>query len=52
MKNSFVSSLMSDEYLAEEICKQIVELMVWFLFNAYSKVWEESKKLKEPWSKK
>ena len=43
---------MSDKYLVEKVCKQIAELIAWFLFNAYSKVWEESKKLKELLSKK
>lgn len=52
MWNSFVSSLVSDKYLAEEICKQSVESVAWFLFTAYSKMWEDRDKVKELLSKK
>lgn len=52
MYNSFVFSLVSDGYLAEEICKQSVECVVWFLFTAYSKMGKERDTLKELFSKK
>lgn len=47
MYNFFIFRLVSDEYLAEEICKQSVECVAWFLFTAYSKMGEERDTLKK-----
>lgn len=52
MYNSIVLSLVSDKYLAEEICKKSVDCVAWFLFTVCKEDSERTDKLKELLSKR